>query len=117
VLAPPFPLVPLLGARPEVLSAMNRIFVSTVSRWVESQVSSRGRGPARTGAVTFIQRLSREVVHDAGRHRRSGITAMTRPGHRRCRMRVIAVIQHPAVASRIVEHLARRGPPLARGPP
>jgi hypothetical protein len=62
VLAPPFPLVPLLGARPEVLSAMNRIFVSTVSRWVESQVPSRGRGPARTGAVTFIQRFSRSLL-------------------------------------------------------
>ncbi len=41
---------------------MNRIFVSTVSRWVESKVSSRGRGPARTGAVTFIQRFSRSLL-------------------------------------------------------
>lgn len=62
VLAPPFPLVPLLGARREVLSAMNRIFVSTVFRWVESQVGPRGRGPARTGAVTFIQRFSRSLL-------------------------------------------------------
>ena len=62
VLAPPFPLVPLLGARPDLLSTMNRLFVTTVFRWVESQVSSRGHGRARTGAVTFIQRFSRSLL-------------------------------------------------------
>jgi hypothetical protein len=33
------------------------------------------------------------------------------------RMRVIAVIQDPAVAARIVDHLARPGVASARGPP
>lgn len=33
------------------------------------------------------------------------------------RMRVIAVIQDPAVAARIVDHLARPGAASARGPP
>jgi hypothetical protein len=33
------------------------------------------------------------------------------------RMRVIAVIQDPAVAAHIVDHLARPGAASARGPP
>ena len=33
------------------------------------------------------------------------------------RMRVIAVLHDPAVAERIVDHLARQGLAVARGPP
>ena len=58
VLSPPFPLVALLGARDDILSAMNRAFVSGVLKWIER----RGPEGGRSGAVAFTQRFSSSLL-------------------------------------------------------
>lgn len=62
VLSPPFPLVAVLGAKHELLSAMNRIFVAEVHRFIERSASKEGDPGGRTGTVTFIQRFSSSLL-------------------------------------------------------
>ena len=62
VLAPPFALVGLLGARHDVLSHMCRIFSSAVFRWYRAQARASGVNDGRCGAVTFIQRFSTSLL-------------------------------------------------------
>ena len=62
VLAPPFAMVGLLGARHDVLSHMSRIFNTVVLRWYRAQARNAGAGDGRGGAVTFIQRFSSSLL-------------------------------------------------------
>jgi hypothetical protein len=62
VLAPPFALVGLLGARHDILSHMSRIFIGAVFRWLRTQARASGVDDARCGAVTFIQRFSGSLL-------------------------------------------------------
>jgi len=62
VLAPPFALVGILGARHDVLSHMCRIFSAAVFQWYRAQARASGIHDGRCGAVTFIQRFSSSLL-------------------------------------------------------
>ena len=111
VLSPPPALVGLLGAKGEVLAAMNRFFVSAVQRQLERRAKALGIDGGRSGAVTFLQRFSATLRLFPHAHSLVFDGVFTKDGDARPSFHPLAAPTSEdveAVASEVARKLAKR---------